>query len=140
MGSVTLRLSFTTILIRIRAPAGIVFWRRCICRGCQKVMEVMIIMIIGHSGCQYLYHRLLLPAIINFLSQSDGEGRGGGVLLPSFSPKKSGCTILTNLPVYINFVRYQYCSYCTTTVVLHYLALQHHCCIVICIASMKYCL
>ena len=60
----------------------------------------------------YLYQRLL-PAIINFLSLSD----------ESFSPKESGCTVLASLPIFE--IVFAASIVLTTSVVLHYLALQH---------------
>ena len=85
-----------------------------------------------HSGRQYLHHRLLLPAIINFLSQSDKDS------YHHFHQKN------LDVPFWQIYQYMELCSspvlYCTITVVLHYLALQHHCYIVICVAPMKYCL
>ena len=60
----------------------------------------------------YLYRRLL-PAIINFLSLSD----------ESSSPKESGCTVLASLPIFE--ILFAASIVLTTSVVLHYLALQH---------------
>ena len=84
-----------------------------------------------HSDHQYLHHRLL-PAIINFLSQSDED---------SYHHRHQ-----KNLDVPFWHI-YQYLKLCsmpvlyyTITDVLHYLALQHQCCIVTCFPSMKYCL
>ena len=76
------------------------------------------------SDCQYLHHNLV-PAIIGFLSQSD----------------QNFCHHLhqKNLDVPFWYI-YQYlklCSlpvlYCTTTVVLHYLAPQRQCCNLCCV-------
>ena len=69
-----------------------------------------------HSDCQYLYHSSLLPAIIDFLSQSDENST-------TIFTKKSGSTILANLPVFeivfaANIVLYHHCCAalsCTAT-------------------------
>ena len=74
-----------------------------------------------HSDCKYLH----------FLSQSDEDP------YHHLHQKKSGCTILANLPAKLCL---QPIVYCITTVVLHYLALQHQCCIVTCVALPKHCL
>ena len=89
-----------------------VLWRWCIDKYRRKgKVEWMVC----HSDCQYLYHSLL-PAIINFLIQSDDNF----------------CHHLRQKNLDVPFQQiYQYLKlyllpvlYCTTTVVLHYLAPQ----------------
>ena len=84
-----------------------------------------------HSDCQYL-HCSLLPAIIDFLSQSDEN------FYHHFHQKN------LDVPFWQIYQNLKLCSlqvlYCITTVVVHYLAPQRQCCIVTCVASMKYCL
>ena len=87
--------------------------------------------VICPSDRQYLHERLL-PAIINFLVLSD----------------ECSYHHLHQKNLDIQFWQiYQYlksCSppvlRCSTSVVLHYLALQHHLCIVTCAALRKHCL
>ena len=143
MNSIMVRHCRHTLYDLRSSPCWNSIWRRCFGRGHQKAMEVMIKQaedrgnnrvdgLLCHSGCQYLHHRLL-PAIINFLSQSDGDS------YHHFHQK--------NLDVPFWQI-YQYMKLCLLPVLytvppllcLHYLALQHHSCIVILVASMKYCL
>ena len=117
-----------------------VLWRHCIDKGWQKAMEVMIYAeyrgkgrvewMVYHSDCQYLHHSLL-PAIMDFLSQSDEN-------FTTIFTKKIWMHHFGKFTSIWNCV---HCQYCTVSLLLCCIILHSNSSVVTCGAAlMKYCL